>query len=259
MLGLYLRRQKSEPLALETASEDLNAAATTAYRDTLSRLAEQAQSEYDKAVMTLSGGALGISFGYLKDIAGPPPHAHTWLLVFAWLSWTVSVFSCLFSQASSASAMRLAIAQLDLNSPEAEPTGGTFNRITQWLNRLAGGLFVVGTLFMIVFAVLNQNEQQSNPSHPTAVTQPTAASPTGAAPHAQNGPAGPPTAAARNGSPPQVNAPYATPTLPASGATTANPAPATGYAGQGATGATASPATSPANTGPTPKEIAPAP
>ena len=44
------------------------------YRETLQRLAGSSQSEHDKAVMTLSGGALGISFAFLKDVATPPPY-----------------------------------------------------------------------------------------------------------------------------------------------------------------------------------------
>lgn len=39
------------------------------YRQTLINLEQQMQSTYDKAVMTLSGGALGISLAFLKDVA----------------------------------------------------------------------------------------------------------------------------------------------------------------------------------------------
>ena len=38
------------------------------YRDNLQKIEGEMQSEYDKAVMTLSGGAIGISFAFIKDV-----------------------------------------------------------------------------------------------------------------------------------------------------------------------------------------------
>ena len=38
------------------------------YRKGLQALEQKMQSEYDKAVMALSGGALGVSMTFLKDV-----------------------------------------------------------------------------------------------------------------------------------------------------------------------------------------------
>ena len=43
-----------------------------AYRARLARLRTRAFANYDKAVITLSGGALGISFAFVKDAVGRP-------------------------------------------------------------------------------------------------------------------------------------------------------------------------------------------
>lgn len=36
---------------------------------------QQAQTDYEKTVLSLSGGALGISFAFVKDIVGSKPLA----------------------------------------------------------------------------------------------------------------------------------------------------------------------------------------
>ena len=147
------------------------------YRSTLQRLAEQSQSDYDKAVMTLSGGALGISFGYLKDVAGPPPHLYNYLLNLAWSAWTISVVACLFSLAFSGLALRKEIAKLD--EDWSQPTEGTtiWDKLTGVLNWSGGTLFAVGAFLMIFFVALNHHEQHAAANSPA--TNPAPAIPTG--------------------------------------------------------------------------------
>ena len=201
------KRTSKAPLPLVGHSVDaLEAAAADEYRANLQRLAEEAQSDYDKAVMTLSGGALGISFGYLKDIAGPPPHEHVWLLVISWVCWTGSVTACLYSLATSASALRKAIEQHDLGSIDTERPGGLFDRLTTWLNSAGGILFTVGTIFMIAFAVLNQNEQPKTITQsPPAASPAATATPTGSSPAtAPTRPAGASSSANQSGAAPSV-------------------------------------------------------
>ncbi len=44
-----------------------------AYRQHLVDAEQQMQAEYDKAVLVLSGGAIGLSMTFLKDIVGVNP------------------------------------------------------------------------------------------------------------------------------------------------------------------------------------------
>src|ERR1051325_8367007 len=67
------------------------------YRNHLVLAGQKAQEDYDKAVMTLSGGALGVSFAFLKDIVGPGDLLNETLLFFSWISWGLSVTAVLFS------------------------------------------------------------------------------------------------------------------------------------------------------------------
>ena len=141
-------------------------AAALAHRSTLARLAEQSQSDYDKAVMTLSGGALGISFGYVKEVAGNPPYAHWGILLAAWSAWTVSVAACLFSLSISGVALRKEIDKIDdeLLRPEADDGqrakgGRAWDKATNLLNLAGGILFAVGAAAMIGFVISSQYAQ----------------------------------------------------------------------------------------------------
>ncbi|WP_134984071.1 hypothetical protein [Xanthomonas axonopodis] len=52
------------------------------YRQWLVVAEQKAQEDYDKTVLTLSGGALGISFAFVKDIVGQNPIQNSsWLLI----------------------------------------------------------------------------------------------------------------------------------------------------------------------------------
>ena len=198
------------------------------YRSTLQRLAEESQSDYDKAVMTLSGGALGISFGYLKDVAGPPPYLHSLLLNLAWTAWTFSVVACLFSLAFSSLALNKEIAKLD--EDWSQPTEGTtiWDRVTGILNWSGGSLFAVGAFLMIFFVALNHHEQHATANPPATNT--TAAFPTGtgSGPNTQTGnrPYGPAPSAQPASANPQITQSSASPhsTLTAAPANSAVPA-----------------------------------
>ncbi len=85
--------ETEEPATEEVVLDD----AMFEYRNHLVLAGQKAQEDYDKAVMTLSGGALGISFAFLKDIVGPGDLLNETLLFFAWISWGLSVTAVLFS------------------------------------------------------------------------------------------------------------------------------------------------------------------
>lgn len=121
------------------------------YREKLLELEQQMQSSYDKAVMTLSGGALGISLTFIKDVASKTPlHAPNWLLC-AWICWGLSITGVLFSFFSSSMALRRAVRQTDIGTMYMEAVGGPWNIVTSILNPLAGLLFLLGVIAICVF------------------------------------------------------------------------------------------------------------
>lgn len=122
------------------------------YRAHLIAAEQKSQDDYDKTIVSLSGGALGVSFVFLKDIIGAAPVRYSGLLLAAWICWGVSISSVLFSFFASNLALRRAITQVDAEKTYVERVGGKFDLITAVLNVLGGVLFLAGVI-LIAFLV----------------------------------------------------------------------------------------------------------
>jgi ferric iron reductase protein FhuF len=83
------------------------------YRDSLIETEQSSQSEFDKTVLTLSGGALGISFAFVERFARDGKTMATWALASAWASWTFSLILVLASLYLSTQAVRRTIVNAD--------------------------------------------------------------------------------------------------------------------------------------------------
>jgi len=131
------------------------------YRELLERLKQNSQESYDKTVLSLSAGALGVSFAFVKDIVGSwPAKTHGWLFA-AWVFWGLSVTSVLFSFLCSQKALRKAIKQVDVGEMYNKNLGGYLNKATILLNYTAGLCFFLGVITMIVFVAHNMEGQNN--------------------------------------------------------------------------------------------------
>jgi hypothetical protein len=124
------------------------------YRSFLISAEQKAQEQYDKTILTLSGGAFGISFAFIDKVIGTPPTATLWLLA-AWTSWGVSITSILFSFYFSNKALRRTIEQVDEETVYENTPGEHFSGITQVLNACGGIFFFLGVVLLIVFVYKN--------------------------------------------------------------------------------------------------------
>ncbi|HTL71657.1 MAG TPA: hypothetical protein VL863_00035, partial [bacterium] len=93
----------------EDKSQDSFLQNLTNYRQSLIAAEQAMQAEYDKGVLTLSGGALGISLVFLKDIVGTKSLLHGEFLLLAWIFWGLSISFILASYFTSAKAIRRAV------------------------------------------------------------------------------------------------------------------------------------------------------
>ena len=125
------------------------------YRDLLIKAEQQAQENYDKTVLSLSGGALGISFAFIKDVVGDHPLVCPNLLLAAWASWGLSVTMALFSFYFSFHALRIALHQVNSGAIRDETPGSGFSLVTVTLNALAGALFLAGVILIVIFVANN--------------------------------------------------------------------------------------------------------
>lgn len=125
------------------------------YRRWLVAAEQKSQEDFDKTVLSLSGGALGISFVFLKDVVGERALVHPFCLLAAWVCWGISVISVLLSFHLSHLALRAAIQQVDDGTIYSQPPGGKYARMTAALNALGGAFFFAGVLLMTIFVAHN--------------------------------------------------------------------------------------------------------
>jgi hypothetical protein len=123
------------------------------HRKLLTDLKIHSESEFDSALLTVSGGALGLSIGFARDLIGPDP-VHESLVLWAWGAWALTLILIIGSHFLSALAMQAAIDSLDAKRKEGDD-GGRPGRILPLLNGAAGIAFVAGMAFFAIFVHLN--------------------------------------------------------------------------------------------------------
>jgi hypothetical protein len=123
--------------------------ATEDYRKTLIEAQAAASAAFDKAIMTLSGGALAISLTFIHDVAPHPKRQRLMLTSWSFLAFSLLIIVASFIASEHASWRALAA----YDAGTAHPHGwGTFVAI---LNIIAGAAFIAGVAFLVAFAVYN--------------------------------------------------------------------------------------------------------
>jgi hypothetical protein len=145
------------------------------YRKHLVAAEQKSQEDFDKTVLSLSGGALGISFVFLKDVVGPKPIDDPHYLFFAWIAWGLSTTCVLSSYFMSHLALRRAIKQVDEGTIWKQKAGGSFRTATAALNASGAVLFLVGVCSITLFASANLSQKgvQSGNTPSTTSAAPT--------------------------------------------------------------------------------------
>lgn len=152
------------------------------YRQMLVAAEQKCQDDFDKTVLSLSGGALGVSFIFVKDIVGPGAINHSAWLLAAWVAWALSSLAVLASFFMSHLALRGAIAQCDNGTIYSQKPGGVFSSATRHLNAGGALLFFIGICFMAAFVYTNLPSREATNVGEKATksaAQSTAAAPSG--------------------------------------------------------------------------------
>jgi hypothetical protein len=147
----------------QATQEGLRESRLPDYRKENVAAAAKAQDDYDKAILSLSGGALGVSFAFIKDIVGPGPVVRQYFLFAAWVAWAVSASCTLLSFYTSDQALRKAIRQTDLKKIDREKPGGWIAALTAVLNAGAGLLFLLGVGLIVYFVAANMGKVGAQP------------------------------------------------------------------------------------------------
>jgi hypothetical protein len=121
--------------------------------------AEREVSErFDRWVITLSAGALGLSITFIKQIAPKPKAATVWYLGLSWIAFGIALLLMLLSLIMSQSALRKQREILDADYRELENARDAKNIpavYTNYLNWASVVFFIVGVVLLGTFTILN--------------------------------------------------------------------------------------------------------
>lgn len=145
------------------------------YRQHLVDTLQKVSESYDKTVITLSGGALGVSFTYVKDFIGANEVQSPRLLFWSWVLLTISLSSVLFSLFFGTLAFRKAIRQVDDGTIYENKPGGGLSKITIILHSSGATFLLIGLLLLGCFVYSNLGENgyanKTNTTHSTSSTK----------------------------------------------------------------------------------------
>jgi uncharacterized BrkB/YihY/UPF0761 family membrane protein len=116
-------------------------------RKRLTDLHEKATDAFDRSVMTLAGGALGISLAFVHDVAPKP--RHVWVMGVSWLLFALSLLLILVSFLTSE---RAVVSMVDKYDRSEEIERGKW---TDYLNWGAAAALIIGVVLLVIFAWLN--------------------------------------------------------------------------------------------------------
>ena len=135
------------------------------YRDERRLLIDEereAARTFDKAMLTLTGGALGLSLTFIRQLA---PHPHlTGLLVAAWSGLTLALLATIAGLHLSQHACRRNRDNLDDDQrgvPNALGRRNPWAKLTNCLNWVAMLTFASGIALLAWFAIINLSTPQS--------------------------------------------------------------------------------------------------
>jgi len=125
------------------------------YRNQLVGMLSKAEEAIDGSLLSLSGGALGISFAFISDIVSLADAGGKGYLFCSWISWTLCIAITLISMFLSPYALRKTIKQVANNEIYTKHAGGIPDQIIALMNILGIISFIIGIIFIICFVNIN--------------------------------------------------------------------------------------------------------
>lgn len=126
--------------------------AATEERRRLIESHNEASNSLDRALLSLAGGALGLSIAFVKDFTPDP--THIWALRASWILLGLSLVTVVLSFIASVEVHKRLIAGLDERRPYEQEPRWVRGGVT-CANWIAAGLFLAGAGFLIVFTSVN--------------------------------------------------------------------------------------------------------
>ena len=125
------------------------------YRQLLVEADERAQDNFDKTVIALSGGGMGVSLAFVDNVVHGKTIVAPYLLLTSWLAWTTSLLVVLISFYLGRLTLKRMISDIDAGRKPEARAGGKYATWTIIANAASPLLFIVGAILMGVFVYRN--------------------------------------------------------------------------------------------------------
>ena len=123
-------KETQEPVVPPTRVNDDELQKLRAYREKVIESRASNQDARDKAVLSLSGGALAVSFAFVDHFVTDTPRV-SYLLFFSWFCWALSLVTLLLSYQASERAHDLLITKTDSRLRQLLRRRGTGEKIDE--------------------------------------------------------------------------------------------------------------------------------
>ena len=129
-----------------------------AIRNHLMTALHSSHEQYDRAVLTLSTGLLGLSIAFVRPDAEKPLEHVSCILVLSWLSLLLAIVATILSLLSSRRATRKALEDVynlyRLGKLETLQSTNRWSRATETFNIISALGFLVGAVLTVLFVIL---------------------------------------------------------------------------------------------------------
>jgi hypothetical protein len=122
------------------------------YWQQLNKAYIESSSQFDKQVLFLASGALGLSFVFIKDIVKLNEAANKWLLILSWALFGTVILLSIISHYTSLKAINKKIRSMN---NEEESKSQILDSFTKWFNILMIIFLASGLSFLTIFVGIN--------------------------------------------------------------------------------------------------------
>ncbi len=132
-------------------------------RELLIKTENEMSKSFDKAMITLSAGALALSITFIDKLVASIIAGRVYLIL-SWIGFVVALLSILISFLLSQSAFRKQREILDqkqreildhVYAGEGNQSRNCYSIITNWLNIISVCFFIFGTITLVIFCSIN--------------------------------------------------------------------------------------------------------
>lgn len=122
------------------------------YWQQLNKAYIESSSQFDKQVLFLASGALGLSFAFIKDIVKLAEATNKWLLISSWSLFGAVILLSIISHYTSLKAINKRIHNLNAREDKGSKK---LNSYTKWFNILMIVFLAFGLISLTVFVAIN--------------------------------------------------------------------------------------------------------